>query len=115
MAQFLILIYGDEQRWETASEDEMRQIHAGHRAFRAGAGTAVLASGQLERSRTATSLRSGPDGPLVTDGPFVESKEALGGFYLIEAPDRDAAISLASGLPEVEHDHSGVVVHPLVT
>jgi hypothetical protein len=114
MARFLILIYGDEHRWDTASESEMAQIDAGHAAFRATAGAAVLAAGKLTEAEAAASLRAGSDGPLVTDGPFVESKEALGGFYVIEAADRDQAISLVSGLAEIQHDHSGVVVHPLV-
>ena len=114
MARFLILIYGDEQRWDTASESEMAEIDAGHVAFRATAGAAVVAAGQLTESEAAASLRAGSDGPSVTDGPFVESKEALGGFYVIEAPDRDEAIRLVSGLAEIKHDHSGVVVHPLV-
>jgi hypothetical protein len=59
-------------------------------------------------------LRASADGPLVTDGPFIEAKEVLGGFYLVEAVDRDEAISLVSVLAEVAQDHSGVVVHPLV-
>lgn len=114
MAKFLILIYGDEHRWDTASETEMAQIDAGHAALRNAAGAAVLAAGQLSESAAAASLRAGSEGALVTDGPFVESKEALGGFYLIEAADRDEAVALVSGLAEVTHDHSGVVVHPLV-
>lgn len=114
MAKFLILIYGDEQRWETASDTELSQIDAGHAAFRTTAGAAVLASGQLQSAKASASLRAGADGPLVTDGPFIESKEALGGFYVIEAIDRNEAISMVSGLAEIAHDHSGVVVHPLV-
>jgi hypothetical protein len=114
MAKFLILIYGDEQRWETASETEMTQIHAGHASLRDKAGAAVLAAGQLRESEAATSLQAGSEGPLVTDGPFVECKEAVGGFYLIEASDQGEAVALVSGLAEITHDHSGVVVHPLV-
>lgn len=115
MAKYLVLIYGNEQRWDEMSPEEMKQIDEGHRAFRAKAGQAVLASGELEPVTTATSLRAGSGGrPAITDGPFLETKEVLGGFYVLEASDLDEAVSLASGLGEVAQDHSGVEVRPLV-
>jgi hypothetical protein len=114
MANYLILIYGDEQRWDTMSAAEMREIDEGHRIFTERAGAAIRAAGQLESSGTAATLRAGGGEPLITDGPFMETKEVLGGFYVIEAKDRDEAISLAGCLAEVRHDHSGVQVHPLV-
>jgi hypothetical protein len=115
MAQYLILIYGNEQRWDSMPSQEMRQIDDGHRAFRAKAGAAILASGQLESSTTAVTLRAGSGGDyLVSDGPFQETKELVGGFYLVEASDRDEVVSLASLLAEVRHDHSGVEITPLV-
>ena len=78
----------------------------------AGAGSAILASGELEPAGTATSVRPGAGGkPTITDGPFLDTKEVVGGFYLVEANDLDEAISLASVLAEVQHDHSGVQVH----
>jgi hypothetical protein len=62
----------------------------------------------------ATSLRPGSGGrPAITDGPFLETKEVLGGFYVLDASDLDEAISLASELPEVSVDHSGVEIRPL--
>ena len=115
MAKYLILIYGDEQRWNAMSPQERAQIDEGHRAFQARAGAAVLAAGQLEETSTATSLRAGSEGrPVITDGPFLETKEVLGGFYVVEARDLDEAIALSSGLAEVAQDHSGVEVRPLV-
>ena len=115
MAKYLILIYGNEERWESMTPEEQQRIGEGHRAFNAKAGTAVLFGTALEHSMTATSLRagSGPGNPTITDGPFLETKEAVGGFYLLEAPDLDAAIALATLLPEVAEDHSGVEVRPL--
>jgi hypothetical protein len=63
----------------------------------------------------ATGLRTDPAGRLTTtDGPFLETKEALGGYYVHEASDLDEAIALASRLPEVSGGHSGVEVRPLV-
>jgi hypothetical protein len=115
MAKYLILIYGNEQRWDEMSEADRRQIDEGHQVFRTKAGAAVLASGELESSSTATTLRAGDAGKAaITDGPFLESKEVIGGFYVIEAADLDDAISLVSGLAEVWQDHSGVQIQPLV-
>lgn len=115
MAKYLILIYGNEARWNSMSVSEQRQIDEGHRAFREKAGVAVLAAGQLEGTETATTLR-GVDqgGPVITDGPYAEAKEALGGFYVVQADDLDQAIAYASVLGEVRHDHSYVEVRPLV-
>ena len=115
MAKYLILIYGDEQRWDQISADEMQQIDEGHRAFRAEAGGAILASGQLESASKTSTLRASSEGrPMVTDGPFLETKEVVGGFYLLDAADRETVISLASNLAEASHDYSGVEITPLV-
>lgn len=115
MAKYMLLIYGNEQRWADMTPEDMSEIDAGHRGFWARAGSSILASGQLEPMSLATTLRSGADGrPSVTDGPFLESKEVVGGFYLLEATDLDEAISLARELAEVKHDHSGVEIVPLV-
>jgi hypothetical protein len=111
MAKYLILIYGDEQRWDAETEPELRAKDAGHRAFRAAAGSRVLGGQELEASSTATTLR-GAD--LITDGPFLESKEAIGGFYVIDADDLDAAIALAALLPELTSGHGGVEIRPIV-
>jgi hypothetical protein len=63
----------------------------------------------------ATTLRSdGAGGVLVTDGSFLETKEALGGFYVLDASSLDEVIQLASLLPEVRDSHSGVEIRPVV-
>lgn len=80
MAKYLVLIYGDERRWESMSPQERREIDAGHSAFGQLAGTRILASGELEAPRMARTLRAGPGGkPTITDGPFLEGKEVVGG------------------------------------
>jgi hypothetical protein len=117
MAKFLVLIYGDEQVWEEASASEgwREQNEAGHRAFNAAAGSAVLGGHELESTTKAVCLRAGDQGrPVVTDGPFVETKEVIGGYYVLEAADLDAAIALASRLPEVSAPTSGVEIRPIV-
>ncbi|MGN7798859.1 YciI family protein [Leifsonia sp. 22587] len=115
MSEFIILIQGDAQRWESMSEADRAEIDAAHRTFRQRAGEAILASGELQGPRTAVTLRRGADGePIAVDGPFTEAKEVVGGFYVIDVPDREAAVALASLLAEARHDHSGVQVQPLV-
>jgi hypothetical protein len=115
MAKYLILIYGDDQKWADMTEAEQKQVGDGHRAFNAAAGTAVLGGHELEPAPTATTLRADASGRVVpTDGPFLETKEAVGGYYLIEAADLDEAISLSSRLHEVYAGHSGVEIRPVV-
>jgi hypothetical protein len=115
MAKYLILIYGDEQAWDAATPERQQRTDDGHAAFGAKAGTAVLSAAELESSSTATTLRgSSVAAPTVTDGPFLETKEGLGGFYLLEAADLDEAISLAALLPEVAEDHCAVEIRPVV-
>lgn len=115
MAKYLILIYGDEQSWETMSEQDWALVDAGHRAFNAAAGSAVLAAGQLHPTTSATTLRAGADGrPAVTDGPFLETKEAIGGYYVVDATDLDQVTAWAAELHEVGAGHSGVEIRPLV-
>lgn len=115
MAKYMILIYGDEQRWDGMSDEEMRRIDEGHVAFREAAGSKIVSSGQLESSSSAVTLRAGTDDhPMITDGPFLESKEVIGGFYVIDTANLDEALALASGLAELRQDHTAVQVHPLV-
>ena len=108
MAKYLILIYGDEQQWAGMSQRERRELEAGHAAFRAAAGDRVLDGHELEAPATATTLRV-----TTTDGPFLETKEALGGYYLLQAADLDEVIALAGMLPEVLAGHSGVEIRPV--
>jgi hypothetical protein len=124
MAKYLFLIYGDEQTWDAFSAQEREELEAGHRAFVAAAGDAILGGHELEASATATTLRGSSRSPgspsrtaagrpTPTDGPFLETKEALGGYYMVQAADLDAAIALAELLPEVSAEHSGVEIRPI--
>jgi len=115
MAKYMILIYGDDRQWAAMSVPEQQKIDEGHRAFRAAAGVAVLAGEELEPAPMATSLRADATGRVTTtDGPFLETKEALGGYYVVEADDLDQVIALASTLYEVSAGHSGVEIRPVV-
>ena len=115
MAKYMLLIFGDEAQWDAMTAEQGKAHDAAHSAFAAAAGQKIAGSGQLELTSTATTLRSdGAGGVTSTDGPFLETKEALGGFYLLEASDLDEAIKLASMLPEVRASHSGVEIRPVV-
>ena len=115
MAKYLLLIYGDERQWAAMSPQEQQKVDEAHRAFSAAAGSAILDGQELEPASVATTLRAESAGRVsTTDGPFLETKEAVGGYYLIEASDLDQVIGLASRLYEVSAGHSGVEIRPVV-
>ena len=112
MTQYMILIYEDEAGYETASPDVWGEITQAHTDFMASVeqhGAKLLGGEALQPTGTATSVRAGSE---VTDGPFVETKEALGGFYLIDAPDLDTALAVAKLCPA---RFGGVEVRPVMT
>jgi hypothetical protein len=113
MSQYLILIYEDETAWADCSPDEADQIMKEHIEFGA-ANAAVLRGGNaLHATSTATSVRGDAAGNFaVTDGAFTETKEALSGYYLIEADDLDAAVAVAKQVPA---HFGGVEVRPIRT
>jgi len=102
VARYVFLMFDAEDWYDTADEhsvvDEMR-LHEEFMAAIREAGAEVVGGEALERSSTATTVRRSEGGPLVTDGPFVDTKEALGGFYVIDAPDLDVALRLAKACP----------------
>ena len=109
MAEYLILIYSDES---ANPESEVEgQIMKGHQVF-GETNAAVLRGGNaLQATSTATSLRPDTSGGfVVTDGAFAETKEALGGYYLVEAADLDEALALAKQIPMPA---GGVEVRPI--
>jgi hypothetical protein len=112
MSQYLVLIYGNEASYAAASEQEQKELHAAHGNFADKAGGAIAGGNALQSVSTATSIRASTDGEFaITDGPFVETKESLGGYYLIEAADLDAAIELAKLVPA---PWGGVEVRPIL-
>src|SRR3712207_3825424 len=111
MAQYMILIYEDEAGYATATPEVYGEILKEHNRFSAGVetlGAKVVGGEALEPTTTATSVR----GADVTDGPFVETKEALGGYYLVDAPDLDTALAVARTVPA---RFGGVEVRPVMT
>ena len=114
--RYILLIYQNTEAWNRLSpKDRDVLMHAAGdiveelSASGEWVGGEGLADASLARS---TRVRDGV--VTVTDGPFLETKEALGGYYVIEASDLDGAIKAASMLPEVQHRHSGVEIRPVV-
>ena len=111
MSQYMILIYEDEAGYETATPELLGEVMEAHNRFAAGVeglGAKLLGGDALQPVTTATSVR----GSDVTDGPFVETKEALGGFYIIDAPDLDTALAVGKLCPA---RFGGVEVRPVMT
>jgi hypothetical protein len=110
MAQYVVLIYEDQAGWASATPEEYQRGMEAHGRFPDQAtalGGKVVGGEALQPTTTATSIR----GDVVTDGPFVETKEALGGFYLIEADDLDQALAIAKLTPA---PYGGVEVRPVM-
>ena len=100
MSQYLVLIYGDEKANAEAGQGVWDDTMKGHMSFGDKHGAALAGGSALEGTDTATSIRSdGNGGFTVTDGPFAETQEALGGYYLIEAANLDEAIAIAKDVP----------------
>lgn len=112
--KYMLLIYHDEQGWGAISETERQQIYADYRKLReelVSRGQFVTGS-QLQPIATATSVRVRDGKELVTDGPFAETHEQLGGYFLIEAKNLDEATSIAARIPSAQ---TGTIeVRPLV-
>ena len=110
MAKYLILIYENESGYADATPALWQQTMEAHNRFAAqaaGLGAEILGGEALQPVATATSIR----GDVVTDGAFAETKEALGGFYLIEAKDLDQALAVAKLCPAA---FGGVEVRPIM-
>jgi hypothetical protein len=103
--QYMILIYGDEKAFANLSEEEMGKAYGEYMGYnQALAQAKVLIGGaSLQRTATATTVRVRGGKPTTTDGPFAETKEQLGGYYIIEAPNLDAALKWAAKCPGAAH------------
>ena len=111
MAQYLVLIYEDESALAGADQATYRQVVQDHDAFVQANGAVLRGGNALQPAGTATSVRRDPSGGFtVTDGPFAETKEALGGYYLIEVADLDEALAVAKQVPA---RFGGVEVRPV--
>jgi len=95
----LALIYGNEGRWDSFTEEERNAVYERYRAFGEVADGKVVDGAELAPTRTATTVRVRDGETTITDGPFAETKEQLGGFYLLECEDLEEATRLAAQIP----------------
>ncbi|MGN6742036.1 MAG: YciI family protein [Amnibacterium sp.] len=105
MPNYLMTIYVDE----TAPQPTGDEVSASYRRFMERRAGALRGGAALEAAATATSLRRDGDGFAITDGPFAEAKEVLGGYYVVEAADLDEALAIAKEIPA----GVGVEVRPI--
>ncbi len=114
--KFLLIMHMNPQIWQALTDDERTEVMNGHGDFI----EAIRESGEL---LGATALADPPasavvrvrDGvPTVSDGPYLEAKEFLGGYYLVECANRDRALELAAMIPDAKVDGLGIEVRPVV-
>jgi len=111
--QFLLLIYDSEQRWNKLSEAEQGADFEAYGAFGQEFEKQIQNGNALQPTQTAKTVRVRNGKPLVTDGPFAETKEQLGGYYLVEAKDVNEAISIAAKIPWARF--GSIEVRPIMT
>ncbi|MBV9303779.1 MAG: YciI family protein [Acidobacteriaceae bacterium] len=109
--QYLLLIYEDEKRWANFNSPELQREIQSYRAFGQEFTGAIKGGNALQPTRTAKTVRVRDDKPLVTDGPFAETKEQLGGYYLIDADSPDQAAAIAAKIPSARF--GSVEVRPI--
>jgi hypothetical protein len=111
MAEYMVFIWDDEAAWANADPRTVEATQSAHEDFIARFAGSLRGGNRLHPSDTATSIRHNPDGGVaVSDGAFAETKEVIGGYYLIDAPDLDAALRIAAQVPA---SFGGVEVRPV--
>jgi hypothetical protein len=103
--QVMALIYADEGWWQGLNVDERTRVYGRYRTFadEAGAAGVLVGGDELGPTRDATTVRVRGHETLVTDGPYAEAKEALGGYFVLEVPTLDDAVVWAAKIPGAEH------------
>jgi hypothetical protein len=107
----MLLVYDDPKAWPEASEDEMKALYEEYGAV--ARDKATKHSAQLQPTEAAKTVRVKNGSPLVTDGPFAETKETLGGYYLVDADSIDEALKLAAKIPSARLG-GAIEVRPVV-
>jgi hypothetical protein len=105
--EYVLLIQGDEAAYAALDEETGKRLYAEHFAFMdevRAAGVAIPYSAELDGSGTGRVVRPAGDDRLVTDGPFAEAKEQLGGFYVVDVPTIDEAVEWAKKIPMLPTD-----------
>ena len=103
--QYLLMLYSDETGWSKMTKTQQEQGYAAYMAYSEALKKAGVYQGsnRLQPISAATTVRVTDGKSQVLDGPYIDSKEQLGGYYLIDVPDLDSAISWASRCPGASH------------
>ena len=108
--KYMALIYGNEEAWDALSEEEQQRVSERYMAL--AREPATVGGDELQDPDTATTIRVRDGETLTTDGPFAETKEQLGGYYLIDCASLDEALEFAARIPAAER--GAVEVRPVV-
>ena len=114
--KFLLLMHMNPTAWEALTEDERNEVMTGHGAFIqtvTKSGEMILTQALADPSQSAV-VRVRDGERLVTDGPYLEAKEYLGGYYLVDVDGRDRAIELAALIPDAKIPGMGVEVRQIM-
>lgn len=114
--KFLLIMHMNPDVWNALTEDERNEVMAGHGEFietitKSGEMITTLALADPSQSGV---VRVRGDRRVVTDGPYLESKEYLGGFYLIDCEDRERALELAAMIPDAKVEGMGIEVRQVM-
>jgi hypothetical protein len=99
----LALIWSDESNWERLSEDERKEWYGKYRAFSQAADGKLAGGDELAPTQAATTVRVRDGETVVTDGPFAETREQLGGYFVLDVESLDEATELAAKIPGAWH------------
>ena len=114
--KFLLVLHNNPAVLEALGQDERQKLMDGHGAFIEAtqeSGELVVTQALADPSQSAVvRVRNGV--PVVTDGPYLEAKEFLGGYYLVDVADRERALELAGRIPDASIDGLGVEVRPIM-
>jgi hypothetical protein len=111
--QYLLLIYDNEKQWAQLSEAEGKQILADYNKFSTDlqASGKMVGANRLQETTSATTVRVRDGKTQLTDGPFAETREQLGGYYLVEAANLDEATKIAAKIPSARY--GSIEVRPI--
>jgi hypothetical protein len=111
--QYLLMIYGDEEIWNNRTEEENEAVSKKYGAFGKEFASAIVGANRLQTTSVATTVQVRDGKILTTDGPFAETKEQLGGYYLVEAANLDEAVAMAAKIPGARD--GSIEVRPIMT
>jgi hypothetical protein len=110
--QYLLLIYNDEREWAALPDDERSAITGEYMALVKSMGSAYVGGAPLHPTTTATTVRVREGDEIVTDGPFAETKEQLGGYFLVDVDSDEEAREWAAKIPAAQY--GSIEVRPVL-